>query len=67
VFQFIDKKLLEYRQQKKNKKILKRLSQLQLSPTKVEHNEKYVAFSHIGLIGDIVFSIPAMLAIAKIF
>lgn len=58
-------KIDEYLLERKRKQFLQKLQQISVSPNKILHAENYVSFSHIGLNGDIVYSIPAMLAIAK--
>lgn len=55
----------EYLLKRKRNKFLKQLNQVSVSPFKKLHAEDYVSFSHIGLNGDIIYSIPAMLSIAN--
>lgn len=55
----------EYLLKRKRNKFLYKLNQVSVSPFKTLHAEDYVSFSHIGLNGDIIYSIPAMLSIAN--
>ena len=54
-----------YSLQKKRKAYLESLNKIAVSPNKQLQSSEFVSFSHIGLIGDIIYSIPAMLALAK--
>lgn len=55
----------EYLLKRKRNKFLKQLNQVSVSPLKKLHAEDYVSFSHIGLNGDIIYSIPTMLSISN--
>jgi hypothetical protein len=61
---FITKKIEHYIATKKKHRYLQALDKVNVTPYKKQHNTEYVNFSHIGLNGDIIYSIPAMLALA---
>ena len=63
---FIKKAIASYIKKGKEQKYVKQLEQL-IPPTKLRSSlfEDKVTFKHIGLIGDIIYSIPCMLALAN--
>jgi hypothetical protein len=62
---FIKEAIEEYLLKRKRNKFLSKLNQVSVTPFKQLHAQDYVSFSHIGLNGDIIYSIPAMLSIAQ--
>ncbi len=50
---------------RKRSRFLNKIKNIDVTPYKVLHSKDYVSFSHIGLNGDVVYSIPAMLSIAE--
>ncbi len=63
---FLKSKLANYINKSKQKKYVKQLEQFTpLTKLRSALYEDKVCFKHIGLIGDIIYSIPCMLALAK--
>ncbi len=62
---FLIDKFKEYSLKKKRKEYLNTIQNISVSPYKKLHSTEIVSFSHIGLNGDIIYSIPAMLSLAK--
>jgi len=63
---FIQQRLGDFFAKRKQQKYIRQLEQLS-PPTNLYSNlyPDKICFSHIGLIGDIIYSIPCMLALAK--
>jgi hypothetical protein len=62
---FISQLFASYTKRRKERLYIKRLKEVIPPNFSDNSNSETVSFSHIGLIGDIVYSIPCMLALAK--
>ena len=58
-------KINNYLLNRKRRQFLNSVNNISVTPYKKLHSEDYISFSHIGLNGDIIYSIPAMLGIAN--
>ena len=61
---FLYKKFAEFTRNRKEQKFIKTILQIKHPFLNFNHNNDFISFSHIGLIGDIIYSIPCMLSLA---
>lgn len=62
---FLYKKFAEFTRKKKEQKFIETLSHIKHPLHSIADSKEFLSFSHIGLIGDIIYSIPCMLALAE--
>jgi hypothetical protein len=61
---FLYNKFAEYTRRRKEKKFIQVVSQIDQPNLNITLKKEFVSFSHIGLLGDIIYSIPCMIALA---
>lgn len=62
---FLIRRFRDYTRKRKQKKFIESLQSLAPQKLSYSSDKDYVTFSHIGLLGDIIYSIPCMLALAN--
>ena len=61
---FLYNKFAEYTRRRKEQKFIQVLSHIEQPNLNLTLKKDFVAFSHVGLLGDIIYSIPCMMALA---
>lgn len=61
---YLYNKFAEYTRRRKEQKFIQVMSQIEQPNLNMALQKEFVSFSHVGLLGDIIYSIPCMLALA---